>query len=358
MKKINVMVTSVGGIVAQGIIKSLKYHNKFSKDKEYFYNIMGTDIIYDSAGLYRVDKFSIIGKPDSENFVQPLIDLCIDNNIDIVFVGSDVELNSFSINKNMIENKTGSKIISNPSTVIEICRNKYDTYKFLKQNNLNYVPSSLENNREEFVKEYGFPIIVKPCEGFGSKFLNVVNNKEELSYAISSIKNYGWNPLIQKYLKDDFNEFTAGITIDKSGQNIMSSIVLKKILKHGQTYKALIDQFPEIQEISETTAKKIGGIGAINIQLRIDLDDNKAKIIEINPRFSASSPMRAAAGVNEPDIVLRNILFDESIKIDKYKSLLCLRYWNESYIDLQEYEKIKNSSDKIKKINSFIIDYF
>ena len=39
MKKINVLVTSVGGIVAQGIIKSLKYHNKYSKNKTYHYNI-------------------------------------------------------------------------------------------------------------------------------------------------------------------------------------------------------------------------------------------------------------------------------------------------------------------------------
>ena len=33
MKTINVVVTSAGGIVAQGIIKSLKYHNKYSSLK-------------------------------------------------------------------------------------------------------------------------------------------------------------------------------------------------------------------------------------------------------------------------------------------------------------------------------------
>ena len=63
MEQINVLVTSVGGIVAQGIIKSLKYHNKYTKNKKYYYKILGTDIIFDSAGLYRVDKFSIIDKP-------------------------------------------------------------------------------------------------------------------------------------------------------------------------------------------------------------------------------------------------------------------------------------------------------
>ncbi|MGN6348371.1 MAG: ATP-grasp domain-containing protein, partial [Candidatus Nitrosocosmicus sp.] len=112
MKKINVIVTSVGGIVAQGIIKSLKYHNKFSKSKEYQYNILGTDIIYDSTGLYRTDEFSIVQKPDSQQFVQDLIDLSNDNYIDLIFIGSDIELNSFSINKKIIEDKTGATIIS------------------------------------------------------------------------------------------------------------------------------------------------------------------------------------------------------------------------------------------------------
>ncbi|MGN6350548.1 MAG: ATP-grasp domain-containing protein, partial [Candidatus Nitrosocosmicus sp.] len=121
MRKIKVIVTSVGGIVAQGIIKSLKYHNKFSKNKEYQYNILGTDIIYDSAGLYRSDEFSIIQKPESQQFVENIIDLCNDNYIDLIYIGSDIELSSFSINKKIIEDKTGATIISNPLNVIEIC---------------------------------------------------------------------------------------------------------------------------------------------------------------------------------------------------------------------------------------------
>ena len=188
---------------------------------------------------------------------ESIIDLCIDNNIDVIFVGSDIELAIFSKNKEIIESKTSAKIITNPSNVIEICRNKYKTFEFLKKNNLNYIPSCLTEDSDEFIKENKFPVIVKPCEGFGSKFLNIVKDKTELNYAISIIENYGWTPLIQKYLKDDNKEFTTGITIDKNGKNIMSSIVIKKILKHGQTYKAIIDKFPEIKKISEQLPKKL-----------------------------------------------------------------------------------------------------
>jgi carbamoyl-phosphate synthase large subunit len=358
MRQINALVTSVGGIVAQGIIKSLKYHNKYSEDKHHNYSIHGTDIAFDSAGLYRVDSFSIIDKPKSDSYVDSIVNICSKNNIDIVFVCSDDELLKVSNYKKLIENDTQAKILTNPHNVVETCRDKHKTFEFLKNNNLNYVPSCLETESEGFVKEYGFPLIVKPCEGSGSKLIFVVSDNNELDYAISSIKKTGWRPLIQKYLKDDKQEFTTGITIAKDGKQVMSSIVIKKILKHGQTYKAIIDDFPEIKKISEGVAKKIGGVGAINIQLRIDEDDDKPKIIEINPRFSASCPMRTIAGVNEPDIVAKNTLFDEFVKITEHRSLLCMRYWNETYLDLGKFNEIQASKINTKKLRSDIIDYF
>ncbi|MEJ7642639.1 MAG: ATP-grasp domain-containing protein [Candidatus Nitrosocosmicus sp.] len=358
MKQINALVTSVGGIVAQGIIKSLNYHNKYSIDKSHRYGIHGTDIVFDSAGLFRVDKFSIIDKPKSGGYVDSIVNICSKNNIDIVFACSDDELIKLSNNKKIIETDTPAKILTNPHDVIETCRDKYKTFEFLKDNNLNYVPSCLETESEGFIKEYGFPLIVKPCEGSGSKLMFVVNDDNELNYAIASIKKTGWRPLIQKYLKNDNQEFTTGITIAKNGKQIMSSIVIKKILKHGQTYKAIIDNFPEIKKVSESVAEKIGGIGALNIQLRIDEDDNKAKIIEINPRFSASCPMRTIAGINEPDIVAKNTLFDEYVKITEHQSLLCLRYWNETYLDLGRFNDMKLSKNNPKYLKSDIIDYF
>ena len=360
MKKINALVTSVGGIVAQGIIKSLKFHNNYSENKTHVYTIYGTDIAYESSGLFRVDKFSLIGKPESEGYIESIISICNNNDIDIVFIGSDVELSKLSDNQKQIESNTHAKILVNPSDVVERCRDKYKTYRFLKKNNLNYIPSCLAEESEEFIKEYKFPLIVKPCEGFGSKLFFIVNDGDDLAYAVSSIQRYGWRPLMQKYLGDDNKEFTTGVTINRNGMEVMSSIVIKKLLKHGQTYKAIIDHYPEIKEISEETAKKIGGIGAINIQLRVDVDDDndKAKIIEVNPRFSATCPLRTVAGINEPDIVVRNTLFGENIKITEYRSLICLRYWNETYLDLERFREIKTSNEKTKNFKSTLIDYF
>jgi carbamoyl-phosphate synthase large subunit len=68
--------------------------------------------------------------------------------------------------------------------------------------------------------------------------------------------------------------------------------------------------------------------------------------------------MRTVAGVNEPDIMVRNVLFNEDVKPQDYKSLVCFRYWNESYIDKEKYERTMIQKGSVKKLNSSIVDYF
>ena len=201
-----------------------------------------------------------------------------------------------------------------------------------------------------------------------------------MKYAISKIQKAGWNPLLQEYLKDDEGgdgdsssinnsnnaEFTSGVTVDRSGKYVMSSISIRKIIKNGQTYKAFIDDFENIRRSAEEVALKFKATGAINIQAKLEGDE--PKIFEINPRFSATCPMRSAAGINEPDIVFRNAVLGEDIKVDIYQKLMCMRYWNEVYVQYSTYEKTLNTG-KVENNNndtidtkttgdSFILNYF
>lgn len=358
MKTVKVMVTSSGGIVAQGIIKSLKYHNRIRGKKHHKYLILGTDISYDAAGLYRCDKFTIVKRPDEKDFIQNVIDVCLQEKIQAVFIGSDVELPILSKNKNLIESKTGAQVITSDESVVRMCRDKFVTNEFLRKNNLNSIPSCLPTDTAAFIDEQSFPLVVKPREGFGSKLLSIVYNRDDLDYSIKTIERIGWKPMIQKYLQNDSMEFTTGITLSYDTKKIMTSITLKKIIKHGQTYKAFIDKYPRVENVCKKVAEKLDTVGPINIQTRIDPDDNKIKIIEINPRFSASCPMRTAAGINEPDIMIRNVLFNEQIRIKNQTQLVCMRYWDETYLELSEYKKIKSDKSWIKSLKSEKLDYF
>ena len=352
--KATVLVTAAGGIVSQGIIKSLKLPN-MKKDHHVMYEIVTTDINAQAAGLYRGNVGILVPPPSSPDYVESIIKICKEQNVQAVFVGSDEELLPVAFAKEKIEKETGAVVLINTLTVISTGIDKWKTFEFLKRNNLPCTESSLPENKEKFIEEHGFPLVVKPREGHGSLHFYIVNNKVEMEQAISAIQKIKWRPIIQEYLHGENVEFTSGITVDKTGKNIMSSISMRKTLKQGQTYKAFIEGFDDIRKSAEETALKFGCRGSINIQTK--MIENKSKIFEINPRFSATCPIRAVAGINEPDIIFRNFVLDEQIKIDTYQKLVCMRYWNEVYVPYSTYEKT-NRMRKVTNSDSFIPNYF
>jgi len=359
-----VLVTAAGGIIGQGIMKSLRLASNGSVSP-ISYQIISTDSSPLAAGLYRSDIGLVVPKASDPGYIDSIIEHLKRYNVDALFVGSDEELMTIATAKKRIERESPTKVLVTELGVIKIARDKWETYKFLKSNDLSCAESCLPENRDGFIEEFGFPVVVKPREGFGSVNFFVAKSTDEMEYALTKIQDYGWKPMLQEYLPGRDEEFTSGVTIDKSGTYAMSSIAMRKYLKGGQTYKAFIDDHPIVRLSAENVAEKLGVTGALNIQamfvpndemasslhsaaefepnnLNESLHNGKMKTFEINPRFSATCPLRSFAGINEPDIVFRNAVFDEKIeKLTKCERLVCMRYWNEVYVNVATYEKLK-----------------
>lgn len=363
-KKATVLVTSAGGIVGQGIMKSLRLASSSSL-APISYRILAVDASPLAAGLYRSDIGHIVPKATDPGYIDSIIKYLRDYEVEALFVGSDEELMAIATAKKRIEMESPSKVLVTELDVIRIARDKWETYKVLKANNLSCAESCLPEDKDEFAEKFGFPLVVKPREGFGSVNFFVVKSNDEIEYALTRIQDYGWKPMIQEYLPGLDDEFTSGVTVDKNGRYTMSSIAIRKYLKGGQTYKAFIDDYPMVRLSAENVAEKLGVTGAVNIQAKYVpneealsssqnatvseprnpneiLHNGRMKIFEINPRFSATCPLRSYAGINEPDIVFRNVVFDEKVdKISICRKLVCMRYWNEVYVDLEAYQNLK-----------------
>lgn len=336
-KRANVLVTGVGGIVGQGIIKCLNMANDDERSS-LWYGIIGANASPFAAGLFMVKKGVIIPKANDDKYIASLINIIKGNKVTAVYVGTDPELVIISKNKKFIEEETSAKVLVNPLNVIDIARDKWKTFRFLKENSFPCAESSIPEYLTSFLDRHKFPLVVKPREAFGSLQFHVVNDRLELDYAISNIVKCGWRPIIQEYLAGEDNEYTTGVLIDSEHSRVISSVSIQKYLKFGQTYKALIDDFIEIRKLSEKISLTLGARGAVNIQSK--LSDGINKVFEINPRFSATCPMRAVAGINEPDLHYRNVVLGQTLKLNSYKKLICMRYWNEVYVEKQKYEEI------------------
>src|SRR5215210_3477157 len=182
-----VLVTSAGSIIAQGIIKSLNLANE-EKNNPVKYEIIGADMSPDAPGLYRANEGALVPPATSAEYTDYIVDLCLQREVKAIFVGSDDELLTVAQAQNQIERESAAKALVGPIDLMSKVRDKWKTFEFCKLNNLLHAASTLPSDREEFAREFGFPLVVKPQEGYGSIHFNIVKNKEEMDFSIQAIK--------------------------------------------------------------------------------------------------------------------------------------------------------------------------
>ena len=82
-------------------------------------------------------------------------------------------------------------------------------------------------------------------------------------------------------------------------------------------------------------AEAFGPYGPANFQFRLDAQ-GRAKVFEINGRFSGTTPFRMRAGFNEVEMVLRRILLGEPIKQPSVHPMTILRHFTETVVPTRE----------------------
>lgn len=351
--KATVLVTAAGTIVAQGVIKSLRLAN-LSKAPVVRYRVVGTDMNPQAAGLYRGDVGLVVPAASSAEYVDSIVAHCTREGVSAIYCGSDEELPVLEAAKERIASESGATVIANTGDAVATGSDKWLTYQFLKENGLPCAESCLPEDWEGFVSEHGLPVVVKPRRSHGSIGFSLAAEREEVADAVDRLNRAGMSPMIQEYLREDGQEFTTGVTSDLSGR-IISSIAMRRVLRSGQTVKAYVRDFPRVRKAGREVARKLASIGPLNVQSRFD--EGVPKTFEVNPRFSASTPIRAVAGVNEADILYRSWILHEKVSGIRLREIIAMRYWNEVYVTPPRYETVRRSG-RVTAGSGFIPDYF
>ena len=292
----NIAVTATGGGVGQSIIKALKGH----------YKVIALNSDPLGAGLYMADKYRIIPNATDDNYIPEIIRICKEEEIDLLFPGMDCELFKLS----------GHVGVVSDLNVIKIADDKYLTQKFLMDNGLPFI----RTNRYSVIAKVwnlDYPCILKPQKGGArSKDVYKLNSQEDMPDNIDMTKY-----VMQEYIEGD--EYTCGtVYLDE----YRGCIVMRRILRDGDTYKAFVERNSVIEDLCETICNIIKPFGAFNIQLR--MKDGVPYVFEFNARCSGTTAMRALAGFNEPLMIADYLLKFEDPEFD-IKEMTILRYWNE-----------------------------
>ncbi len=289
-----VLVTGVGAIIGQGIVKSLRISGRAIR-------VVGIDRNAKSMGPHLCDVF--YSKPvcdeSSADYLTFWQDILEREAVDLVLPGLEVDL--FFLNKQRHSLSTYStKLGLNNAQLIELARDKWLLGQELPKAGLACIPTSLSRDWHECVDKLGMPpLLMKPRQGSGSRGIVRLWDERDFHYWIN--KSHG-NLMVQKIVGNDDEEYTVGAFGFGDGDSLSPIIFRRHLSPAGNTQFAEVVADPGIELATQSLSAYFKPCGPTNYQFR--KEGGIPYLLEINPRLSSSTSMRASFGYNESEMAL------------------------------------------------------
>jgi carbamoyl-phosphate synthase large subunit len=350
---IRVLVTGVsGGSIGEQVCKALRLGR-------HTYEIIATNVEKETMRVVQAEGYELLPPASSDEYLDGLLRLVDRYDIQFVIPGSEPELLHLSNNRQSLHSRQVQLLINAPD-VISMCLDKKLTFEFLAKKGFD-VPRTLALDSVLSHKNLSvpFPCIVKPSQGGGGSAATfLAQDQDELLFFVNYLMKYGYHPIIQEYISDAENEYTVGVLHDPVG-NLLSTVVLRRQILSGLSNRLRIANrtgrpemgkvlaissgisqgeivdFEPVRTTAERIAKAIGSTGPLNIQGR--WDGIRFVPFEINPRFSGTTPMRALAGINEPELLIEAYLgVPQSVSVANARYGKCIRGLIEYFVPTNE----------------------
>ena len=295
--KFKIMITYVGGIAGQSVIKMIKK----SKYKDRI-EIIGTDCDKYAAGFEWVDKPYLVSKvPECLSQYDQIIRK---EKPDLILPTGEEDLSHLSKYENsyMCDEK-----------LIELCQDKYKFYKHYKTFYGFQMPQT-----ELSWEDLELPMIQKPITGRGSRGFELLENAGH----IAAVENRPMR-IYQEYLPGQ--EYTIDVLLTDKTKIIVPR---KRVnVKGGNSTCGKIELNRDIITFLQNFFEDSSFRGPLCVQMKED-KDGVPKLTEINPRFGGGSIFTTIAGINFIDVILAE-KFGDKLELEEPREITITRYWDE-----------------------------
>jgi carbamoyl-phosphate synthase large subunit len=320
-----ILVTGVGGrSVGHQVIQAVTLAGNG-------YRPVVTDAVTFSYGLYNTERRYILPAANSPEYLDAVRRLVAREKIVAILPGSGPETEVLVENAATLGN--GCHVIANPLNVIRLCKDKKNMQEWLSCKGFAVPKSVMGSQWRQLVNEVGYPIVAKPREeSGGSRGVAILASDDEVKMYLPSTSQD--KVMFQEYVEGVDTEYTVGVMVSRDGEIIDSIVVHRHLVGmsmgvhrevKGKLYglstgysQGTIRKHEDIQATCESLALKLGARGPLNIQLRYS--GGKAVIFEVHPRFSGTTSIRAQAGFNEADTLIRNFVLGEKFGRINYQT--------------------------------------
>ena len=319
MKKINILITCIGGDYAYTLVNCLRSSKKFK------FKIIGVDKKHKVEDWF-LEAFYSINKAKEKSYISAIKRICIKEKINFIIPGSEKETNLFAKNKFFFK-KNNIIVPLSDYPVVNLISDKLNFYKFLKKNNiqhLNFLNINNLNQIKNSLSDFQYPskkILLKPRNSSGSKGIFILDKSAKK--IINLLDNRTCMQLSYKL----FNKFITQNKFNLKGYVMMEYIEGKffdvdcfarkgKLLYCIPRERKYINPFSPINTgcIISKNNKIINYIRKIVQLLNIDgicdfdilIYKNQPFAIDSSSRMSGSVAASLPAKINLPELIIDN----------------------------------------------------
>ncbi len=295
-----ILVSGASGIIGYGILRSLK---KSGRD----FKLIGTTIYNDSVAQGFCDIFEQAPLTSDPKYIEWLLSIITKYNVEMIIPGIEADMYKWVEHFSLLNGSGAFVLLNNPDLIL-LCNDKWLFYKKLEEANSPYrIDTTLNPDFDFLQQKFGLPFLLKPKQGHGSRGIVKVDGKETFIKHASVI---GKTLMVQPIIGNDNEEFTTSAFCDGNGSFYASMTLRRKLAKDGYTEKAEVVTVDGMDEAVKNLCELFKPKGPTNFQFR--KEEAGLKLLEINPRISSSTSLRAAFGYNESlmaiDFFLENII--------------------------------------------------
>lgn len=308
-----VLVTGVGAIIGYGVIRSLR-----ASGLQVY--VIGMDIYGDAVGQQWCDEFIQAKYAVDPHYIDFLSEIIEDKKIDLVFFGTEQEIKRVDNSRDEL-GSICHKLVLNKHELIQLSADKWLTYQYLINSELAElaIPSVIEGTYGSISDSFGKEFLIKPRCSYAGKGIVRVAGEEQFEF----YKDASHGFMAQKLIGDNDHEYTVGIFGLGDGTYSGYIALRRQLSQEGATAKAWTVNDALLAEWTDELCHSMKPLGPTNFQFRSD--GGRFYLLEVNPRISSSTSIRARFGYNEAALCL-NYFINHEISYPTIRTGSAFRY--------------------------------
>jgi len=291
-------------------------------------SVLGADAMPKfSPASHLVDRCFTVPRCSEPNFVEHMVRLCEQEDIDLIVPTIDPELPLYSNATRLFEDAGTKVLISGPKTV-GIASDKVATHRWFVENGFPTVAQATIENVLSQPSKWTFPAIVKPHRGSASVGVRTVPSGE----ALRALANE--EGLVVEELAHGV-EHTTNVLVNQAGRCLCAVPHQRLETRAGEVSKGRTTKNRALMELMRNVAERLPDArGPLNIQGFVG-KNGETKLTEINARFGGGFPLACEAGANFCRWVLEELLhLPSTATFSEWKdNMLMLRFDSAVFVE-------------------------